>query len=148
MRSFSWPCALVLGVLLLGSTGCGGSAVELVPVEGQVTFGGGPWPKPGNVMLLPSEAPEGQPLIPAFGSFGVDGRFKAECNNGTGLLPGRYTVSIECWELAPDDSRKEYPLGKSYVPDRYRDAATSGLEFHIQPGEPGPYKVGFNIPKE
>ena len=148
MKSGACPCGVVLAVMLLASAGCGANNVELVPVEGQITFGGGPWPKPGNVMLLPKEAAAGQPLIPAWGSFDVDGRFKAECNTGDGLVPGTYLVSIECWELPPDDSREEFPGGKSYVPDRYRDAATSGLQFHIQPGEPGPYKVGFNIPKE
>src|SRR5688572_22160654 len=100
---------LPLVVLLLG---CGDSGPEVVPVKGTITFGGGPWPTAGGVYLSALEAADGQPAIPTVVTLNQDGSFVAESTVGAGLVPGKYRVGIECWELPPDESRTENPRGK------------------------------------
>jgi hypothetical protein len=133
--------------MLLLSLGCGDSGPEIVPVKGTVTYGGGPWPAEGGVFLTPVEAAAGEPVIPTVVSMAKDGSFVAESSVGAGLVPGKYQVAVECWELPPDESRTENPLGKSYVPKKYQDPATSGLSFDVPPGS-GAMEVKLDVPKQ
>jgi hypothetical protein len=139
-----WPLGLLF---LLLCSGCGPAGPEIVPVKGTITFGGGPWPETGEVRLLPIEAAPGEPLIPTMVTLAKDGSFTAESTVGAGLVPGKYRVAVECWKLPPDDSRAESPFGVSYVGNKWRDPATSGLEFEVKSGDPGPVEVKFDIPK-
>ena len=37
------------------------------------------------------------------GAFGTDGQFKAKTfEPGDGLMPGKYSISIECWDVPPN----------------------------------------------
>ena len=118
-----------------------------MPVVGKITYDGGEWPAHGEVALLPVTAAEGEPIIPAVVTMEKDGSFVAESTVGAGLIPGKYRVGVECWKLPPDESRKDRPLGVSYVANKYRNSATSGLEFEIQSGHRGRVEVAFNVPK-
>jgi hypothetical protein len=110
---------------------CGSNLPRTIPVAGVVTFDGKAPPAAGNVLFLPTEAAEGYPMRPATAAFGTDGRFKAQTfDPGDGLMPGKYLVSIECWDTPP--SMQGNP-GKSFVPRQYQVPQTSGFALEITP---------------
>jgi hypothetical protein len=118
------PCALLL-------TSCGSGLPQTVPVSGCITFDGQPPPAAGTVQFVPLEAAEGFPLRPASGAFGTDGEFEATTfEPGDGLMPGKYTLSIECWDQPPNMTGNP---GKSHVPKKYQSPKTSGLTLDITP---------------
>lgn len=117
---------------MLVIAGCGKSGPQFVPVEGQITFGGGPWPKPGIVQFHPAEGPQGQPMIPASADFTPDGNFQVTTvKPGDGLLVGKYRVTVECWEERPD---MVSPGKNCYVPPPYRSATISPLMAEVPAG--------------
>lgn len=118
-------CQVCAGIMLLA--GCGGGGPELVPVSGRVTVDGGACPGPGSVIFTGGPRP-GQ------ASFDTSGNFVASSFEGKeGLQPGTYKVAVECWETPPDI---EHPgAEKSYIPEKYMNAATSGLEVTVAAGE-------------
>lgn len=131
-------CCLVL------AAGCG-SGTEVVPVKGQITFGGGPWPKPGVVYFLPVSSAAGSSLRPAWAKFDTDGRFFATSfREGDGLVPGKYLASVECWEKPPSMSDPTPPVNA--VPEKFRSAQTSGLELLVEPGQQG-INIEWDVPK-
>jgi hypothetical protein len=110
-----WIAALMLG----GLSGCGTQGPKVVPVEGTVTFAGGPCPASGTVFFAPVTVPSDLPRRPARGQFDSNGRltvtsFRAD----DGLVPGTYRVSVDCWQEPPTDISS----GKSFVPADYHSA--------------------------
>lgn len=146
----SWR-SMVQALLLAASclvllAGCGPKGLETVPVRGAITFGGGEWPKPGVANFTPVEAAPGFPLRPAGGAFDVDGRLTVTSfSRGDGLVPGKYRVGIECWEVPPSMDRSQIP--KSFLPAKYQSPVTSGLEVVVEPGA-RVVEVRFDIPKQ
>ena len=108
---------LTLGLLLAltVTTGCGEKGPGLIPVTGKITYGGGDWPKPGNVNFNAVEPAEGFSRLNGTAELATDGTFTVK-STGTkmGLMPGKYMVMIECWEEMP--SMETNTAGKSYVP--------------------------------
>lgn len=103
-------------LLFVTLTGCGREGPERVPVHGRITYGGGAWPKAGVVYFQPLGSHGGQPLRPATGMFDAEGSFQATSfTPGDGLVPGKYRVRVECWEVEPNPDPKFGPP-KSYVP--------------------------------
>ena len=139
-------CGLLLAAWgLLFLFGCGRSGPEVVPVRGKVTFGGGDWPKPGVLYFTIDQAAEGLPGIPGLGRFGTDGKLTVTTfKEGDGLIPGHYKIGVECWEVEPLMGGGRPP--KMYVPDKYQNARTSGLELTVESGQPV-VEVNFDIPK-
>jgi len=119
---FSW---IVLALLPLCS-GCGPGRPVPTPVTGKVTLNEGKWPAAGTLFFMPVEGVEGYPRIPGTAEFDVEGNFSARTfEPKDGLMPGRYTVRVDCWEVVPTMAN---PAGKSYLPAQYSDPAASGLE--------------------
>jgi hypothetical protein len=83
---------------------------------------------------------------PATGEFDTDGTLTVTTfKKGDGLLPGTYKVAVSCWEIPP---RMGSPVAaKSYVPTRYRSAASSGFEVTVSPGQ-SRVEVNIDIPKK
>jgi hypothetical protein len=136
MRLLFMLCAALL------VTGCGSNLPQTIRVTGRVTFDGKPPPGPGSVYFLPVEASEGFPSRPATGDFDKDGNFKAKTfDPGDGLMPGKYIMYIECWESPPNLEGK--PV-KSYVPQKYQSAQTSGFKLDITP-DMGPQEIELNV---
>jgi hypothetical protein len=125
-------CLLLAAGCLL-AFGCGGSTLDTVSVSGRITYGGGDWPKPGTIDFTPVKAASGQTLHPGYGKFGTDGRYTVTSSTSKGLVPGTYGVRIECYEVEP--SMDKPGQEKSYVPDKYRNPKTSGLQLVIAPGD-------------
>jgi predicted small lipoprotein YifL len=100
-------------------TGCGDKGPGLIPVTGKVTFGGAAPPKAGNVNFNPVEPAAGYPRLNGTAEFGADGTFTVKSSGDKmGLVPGKYVVSIECWEEMP--SMETMKPGKSYVPGTFQ----------------------------
>jgi hypothetical protein len=128
---------LVLLVLVLASVllfGCGRKGPEIIPVKGTITFGGGPWPKPGVVYFTLDPSAPGTSGHPALGKFDVEGKLTVTTfQKGDGLVPGRYKLAVECWEIPP---RMGSPTpAKSYLPKRYQSAVASGLAVLVESGQ-------------
>jgi hypothetical protein len=117
---------VVLAALAIGAAGgCGPKGLKLVKVSGTVKFKDGaalPAPEagkgPNTVNFRPvGEAVAGQPRKGAGGTIDANGHFDVmTLKPGDGLIPGKYHVSV----FAPG------------IPDVYRDADKSGLEYDIQ----------------
>jgi hypothetical protein len=134
-------CLVVLACVAL-LAGCGRRGVQTVPVSGKLTFAGGPWPREGVVFFSPAQAAEGLPLIPVVATFNADGAFVVKTNARPGLVPGKYRVAVHCWEKAPSHEG----AGKSYVPARFLQPETSGLELTVEPSS-RPIVWNQDIPK-
>jgi hypothetical protein len=135
-------CLLVLLVLV----GCGRKGPEVVPVEGTITFGGGAWPKPGVLYFTVDAPAAGMPNRPAMAKFNTDGKLTVTTfHNGDGLIPGKYKMGVECWEVPP--SMEAPTKAKSYVPKRYQAANSSGLSVTVEPGQ-SVLKLNLDIPKK
>jgi hypothetical protein len=124
--------ALILAALL--PSGCGPKGPEIVPVEGTITFGGGPWPTAGVVYFTLDPSATGTAGHPALGKFDLDGKLTVTTfQKGDGLMPGKYKLAVECWEVPP---QMNSPIpAKSYVPERYQSAVASGLAVSVEPGQ-------------
>src|SRR6478736_4664490 len=93
-------CLTLIFVLI---SSCGSNLPKTIRVSGRVTFDGQPPPGPGTVYFLPQEASEGFPSRPATGDFDSAGVFKATTfDPGDGLMPGKYTMHIECYQTPPN----------------------------------------------
>ena len=119
--------------------GCG-SPHGTVKVAGKVTVNGQPPPGPGVVTFTVVQPADGFPNRPSMAKFGADGAYSATTYDpGDGLLPGSYTVAIECYETPPNMDGK--PV-KSYIDEKYLVPATSGFELVV---ELGSRPVSFDI---
>jgi hypothetical protein len=123
--------------------GCGQNAPDMVPVTGKVTFGGGPWPKPGVVNFTPFKPAEGFPSKGGSGIFGADGSFVVKTGEYEGLIPGEYHITVTCWEKPPGFKFR----GLNYAPEKYTNPAQSGLALKIEPNSSKPVVWEQDIPR-
>jgi hypothetical protein len=123
---------LAVVLLAFAVTGCGGSdRPDTIPVRGHLTYDGGDWPMPGRIYFTPLEPAEGFPRRPGTANFDTDGRFSAKTwEDGDGLMPGKYRISIECWKVPPT---LQGPSPVSYVPLDLQIAAKSEWELEVAP---------------
>lgn len=135
-------CLASLG--LFPGVGCHRSGVSTVPVHGKITLAGGPWPRPGVLRFLHVQAAPGMPLRPTLVPFDANGSFRARSYNDIdGLIPGKYQISVDCWEVPPKMDSPVPP--KSAVPVKYQSPATSGLEVTVEPNQRN-IELNFDIP--
>lgn len=129
--------AMGVAVLLCVISGCGGGGVPTVPVKGQITFGGGDWPKPATLDFTATQPAAGMPNTPASAVVQGDGKFEVK------LVPGEYVVNVTCWEveMQPDNPS----TAKSFIPDRYRIGADRP-KISVPIGSK-PIEVKWDIPK-
>ncbi|MBN2294658.1 MAG: hypothetical protein JXM70_19675 [Pirellulales bacterium] len=107
-------------------SGCGPSRPEMVPTSGTVTIDGKAPLEPGTLYFHPIETAKGLPARPATATFDTSGRYTVKSfEEGDGLIPGRYKVSAECWEVPPNMAGR--PV-KSRIAGRFNSAVSSGLE--------------------
>jgi hypothetical protein len=126
---------IVPGLLLIA--GCGRRGTETVPVEGRITFGGQACPAAGAIYFVPLSVPAGLPRRPGSGAFDKDGRFRVTSFlPDDGLVPGTYSVRIECWRQAPTEMAR----GISYVPANY-----SPPEVTVE--RAAPLTLTFDVPR-
>ena len=135
--------AIVLGILFILASGCGPSRPEMVPVSGTVTIDGNVPQGPGSIYFHPVETAPGLPARPATAAFDNSGRWTVKTfEEGDGLIPGRYKVSVECWEVPPNMNGR--PV-KSRIAARYQSATSSGLEEIIIESGSSARKIDFEL---
>ena len=101
---------------LLFFVSCGPSRPDTIPVTGKITFGGNPPPAEGAIYFGAIEAAEGYDKRPGRARFDTSGKFSATSfEDGDGLVPGSYSVRIECWKSPPT---MDAP-GNSHVPANF-----------------------------
>lgn len=138
MRRLVWT-AFAIALL----AGCGHKMPDTVPVAGKVTYGGGAWPSPGMLYFASTAAAEGRPMRPALAEMTTAGDFVVTSfEQGDGLVPGRYVVTIECWKTPPTMSGG---AGISAVPAKYRNQGTSDFFVDVSPGGSS-IDVKFDVP--
>jgi hypothetical protein len=106
---------MTIASLCVSVAGCGGSGMPMTKVSGNVTIAGGPPPQPGQIIFtqVAGTGQKGLPNRPAMAIFRTDGKFAARTfEDGDGLLPGTYTVRIDCFSgpLGEGKSARELSL--------------------------------------
>jgi hypothetical protein len=87
---------------MIVSVGCSGTGLPIVPVNGKVTFAGGPPPKPGTITFTPITVEPGMPNRPGNAAFDEQGTFQVTSfKENDGLVPGTYHANIACWTGTP-----------------------------------------------
>jgi hypothetical protein len=101
-------------------------------VSGRVTLDGKPI-GPGTVVFAPFDASSS----PAIGAIQPDGEYFLKTSRTLGLAAGKYRGAVSVYEQPADAQRgvrQPIESSKLATPQKYLDAATSGLEFDVQPG--------------
>lgn len=120
---------------------------ETVPVAGVITYGSGPWPKSGTLYFVPKCDDKTKALRPATADFGSDGKFATSSfARGDGLVPGKYSIRVECWEHPPMVGENA-EAAKSYVPLSYQLGSADELQLNIPAGSP-PISLVLDVPKQ
>jgi hypothetical protein len=121
------------GLLLLWAallSGCGGNTPKCIPVYGTVTLDGKKVPGPGYIYFNPNSAGEALSR-PGRAAFDTNGNYRATTFvPADGLLPGTYVLRVECWKVEPN---MEGRPAISFLPQKYQDAAKSGLTLTVEP---------------
>jgi hypothetical protein len=130
-------------VLLAVIAGCSDNRLPMVPVQGKVTFAGGPPPKPGSITFSPITVAEGLPQRPGTANFDESGEFRVTSfKKNDGLVPGTYEAVIDCWMRNPDASDPTTFERFNHVPRNYRPPPIS------VDAEAGEVEVNFDVPKK
>jgi hypothetical protein len=129
----------MIAAVLCGLAGCNRRGVPIVPISGQLTFGGAAPPKEGKITFSPVEgsSPTAIAARPAYAKFAEDGSFTVTTYTpGDGLIPGKYQVKILCFRQAPSLENQD---AVSYVP----------TDFHpevIVPADASSYEMQLDVP--
>ena len=110
----------------------GGSADEMLPVNGSVSFDG-KLLEYGSVMFQPVGI---DGALPARSKIDADGSFSLWTEKpGDGVRVGKCKVRVTAFEAqrtnASGGKHEEMSLGKSVIPQRFQNFATSGIEFDV-----------------
>ena len=131
------PCGLIAALFVVVA-GCGADK-PLVPVAGRVTYAGGDWPMAGYITFTPLESPGSTPARPGSSRFQPDGTFVVgSYKPGDGLMPGRYSISVSCFDVNTTKPRDE----AEYVPKDFRPE-----ELVIEKGQDS-VELNFDVPKK
>jgi hypothetical protein len=142
-----WRAIAALGLCAFVLCGCGPTRPKTVKVTGKATFGGQPFPKQCIIYFNPVEAAPGFPRRPGMAEVDLKNLnvYSAKTFEGVpGLMPGRYEVSFECWEVPPHIDATDPP--QSYLPEKYQSGSTSGLTLEVKAGSE-PMVVDYDIPR-
>jgi len=129
MRTIAFCFGCLMGFLMF--SGCG-SRVEMAPVSGSVTYQGKVL-EYGSVMFQPVGVEGAQP---ARSKIAADGTFVLGTEKpGDGVMVGKCKVRVTAFEAqrtnASGGQHEEMSLGKSAVPKRFQNFATSGIEIEV-----------------
>lgn len=116
-------------ILLAAGFGCDQTHPGLIPATGTVTLDGRPLAS-GTVTLYRGNAAGGTGQV-------ADGTCRIHQSTSIrGIAPGHYQVAVQCWEIPPHAVQPDGTIGgsgRSFIPDRYTSARTSGLSVDISP---------------
>jgi hypothetical protein len=120
--------ALICFALLGQLAGCNRSSQES-QVSGVVTLDGKAV-GPGSVAFAPVDKEK-----PATGPIDASGNYSMTTGHEVGLSAGKYKVALSIREVPQNVKRGDRPPpGKSLIPEKYEESASSGLEYDVAPG--------------
>jgi hypothetical protein len=132
-------CALMIAIAIVLQSGCRDSR-GLVPVNGRITFDGGPPPKSGRLSFSPTSAAEGYPRRPGQARFESSGEFEVTSyKDGDGLTPGTYRVNVICVERDPA------PVPGGFEAVSYVAPGYQGQEVVVSAGSK-PMELAIDVP--
>jgi hypothetical protein len=121
---------IILVIASLGIVGsCGSGQLPVAPAGGKVLYRGKSL-EFGSVMFQPNAGP------PARGIIQPDGTFQLSTYGvNDGAVLGTHRVRVACFESqqANAPARAEAGLGKSLIPSKYANLASSGLHVEVKP---------------
>lgn len=126
---------MVLGLAyLLALTGCRPDyQLDMAPARGVVTLDGKPL-SAGSVLLVPDRGRG------AGGTLASDGTFVLTTYRpGDGAILGKHKVAV--LPMQTDSETDDIPEGYVPIPARYKNAASSGLEVEVKPGEENVFEL-------
>lgn len=135
--------AVGCGALLLGLAGCSQPVSNPggVGVSGVVTLEGKPLSK-GTITFTPATTGSGST---ATGVIGSNGSYQlGTAKAGDGAQPGAYKVTVVSLDSEATMDEKGTPIpAKSAIPEKFGNAATSGLTATVE--ESGPQTLDFDL---
>lgn len=142
LRRLKKHCARFVALAMFGAIGgCSDSGLPIVPVNGKITFAGGQCPAAGSISFIPVEVEPGLPRRPGSATFLQDGAFAVTSfQEGDGLLPGKYSVSITCLSGMPDPRKPDPWDAVSYVPKDFKIADVQVAR------DSDPIELAFDVP--
>lgn len=156
MREFEIMIRRISGGLLVSlvfAAGCGSGGPELVAVTGKVTFQGKPVAG-ANITFIPANGSIATATTDANGAYTISS------GESTGVVAGMAAVTVSKMErgagggmtqnMSPEDMQKMAMSGqmtqalaaaKSAIPEKYGNAATSGLKFDVTAGKENEFNI-------
>lgn len=130
-----WPVAFSTTIVLLaGLAGCGHLASPiLLPVEGQVNFGGKALSK-GTVILHPDSSKGNTSQQEPRGEIEAEGRYKVFTHPNAGAPAGWYKVTVIASESS--DPKNPYAVPRSLIPVKFGKPDQSQLSFEVRSNAP------------
>jgi hypothetical protein len=111
----------------------------MLPVEGQVRYGGKPLTQ-GTVVLYADAGKGNLSKHEPRGRIEADGRYQIFTHPHAGAPPGWYKVSVLVTE--PSDPKNPYSLPRSLIPEKFGKPDESGLTIEVRsPPPPGAYDL-------
>jgi len=110
-------------------TGCGNG---LADVNGAVTLNGQPVGGAGIYGTVTFSQESGGAL--GVGTIDESGRYKLETGSRKGIEPGVYKVAVSINKVEPPVNRDAMPKATPISPQKYANAAQSGLRANVKPG--------------
>lgn len=120
---------VLVGLALLGSTGCRDDGPKLEPLSGKVLRDGKPLTNV-SVTLVPEDSG-----MSATGQADSSGEINIQTNGRNGAIKGKYKVSISepIREMTPEALKSGSPPPVSFDP-KYTSPQTSGIEYEVPEG--------------
>lgn len=125
-------------LVVAGIIGCGPSRPTIVPISGSVTLDGKPVPQ-ATVLFMPVAGG-----VPARGSTREDGGFTLTTfAEGDGAIAGKHRVAVSKMKMTGIEATEDGMVPATVsgdmrtiwvTPQKYADAATSGLEVDVSRG--------------
>lgn len=130
-----------------GFGGCKKSGLEMIPIHGDISYNGAPLLNvtQGIVRYSPKEG--GTAAREATGRIQPDGTFVLTTfKGGDGVVAGEYNITVTAnsspmLTRAQTESGVKHDAPKSMIPEKYRNASTSGLSDSVNSSHSGVKKI-------
>ncbi len=129
-----FSCAILLGV----ATGCGEGQLATAPARGEIRIDGKPLAN-AYVVFTPEKGPCATAHSDDDGGFVL-----STYRDGDGAVVGKHYVTVSARESTNEPARGAPGLtqpGRSLIPVRYNNSATSGLTYNVTAGNENRFTI-------
>jgi len=130
--------------------GCRKSGLEMIPIQGQVSYNGAPLQNVTQGIVRYSPKEPGTTAREATGRIQPDGTFVLTTfKGGDGVVAGEYNITVTA-NSSPMLTREQTESGaksappKSMIPEKFRNASTSGLTDTVNSSHSGVKKIDLH----